>query len=166
MTATITQTGTASVTDTITITATQTITETITIISTDTITATQTITGTMTITATQTITATYTMTPTALPTQAPFSFKLITNYPNPFRENTYILYELGRSADIKVRIYTISGERTAEINGTGMRGKNRIRWNARNKNGKEVSSGVYIYSIEAISGDERAIAWSKLAVVR
>ena len=87
-------------------------------------------------------------------------------YPNPFEEWTRIVYEVSRWSEIEVRIWTISGERVREIRGEGKAGENEIEWDGKNKYGRRVASGIYLYSIEARSGGDRAKAWSKMAVIR
>ncbi|MCX8093618.1 MAG: T9SS type A sorting domain-containing protein, partial [Candidatus Goldbacteria bacterium] len=132
--------------------------------------------STMTITMTETITPsmtqTKTMTPSASPTitATPLEFYLILygNHPNPANEHTYIVYELGRKAEVEVKIYTISGEKIREIKGEGEVGRNSIMWDLKNRRGRDVSSGVYIYSIEAreeVEG-EMKVEWGKIAVIK
>lgn len=152
-----TTTNTSTASNTFTITNTTTVTATYT----QTFTATNTVTYTITNTPTDTMTPEPTLTPTP-----PFEFKLITNYPNPLSDFTYILFYLGREADVKVKIFTLSGENIAELKQQGQKGDNRLLWNARNRYGEKASSGVYIYSIEAVSGNDRAKIWSKLSVLR
>jgi len=158
-----TPTNTFTTTETPTPTNTLTITNTFSITNTFTNTFTFTETATHTFTTTPTITFTFTQTQTPTP---PFEFKLITNYPNPLADFTYILYYLGREADVKVKIFTISGENIAELRQQGQKGDNRLLWDAKNRYGEKASSGVYIYCIEAVSGNEKAKIWSKLSVLR
>ena len=106
---------------------------------------------------------TYTQVPTATPV---FEFKLKTNYPNPLKDMTYILYYLSREAVVKAKIFTLSGEEIIELRQNGLKGDNRLFWDAKNKYNEKASSGVYIYCIEAISGNDRAKEWSKLSVLR
>jgi len=165
------QTSTITETHTITETVTETVTKTITLTYTMTKTITATITQslTQTITFTFTITQTHSITPTIMltPTETPgLSIRIKTNYPNPFEEWTRIVYEVSRESEIEVRIWTISGERVREIRGEGKAGENEIEWDGRNRYGKRVASGIYLYCIEARSGGDRAKAWSKMAVIR
>ncbi len=109
---------------------------------------------------------TYTITPTKTEVPASFYFRLIANSPNPANNYTYIIYEIGIGAEVKVIIYTISGEKVTTLEQEGSQGRNRLRWNCKNFAGHDVASGVYIYRIEAVSGSNKAKAWSKLAVLR
>jgi len=125
---------------------------------------TQTITQTPTITETPEDIATPTATPKA--TEGAFYLKLVGNYPNPFKDETYIIYELGRTSDININIYTISGELAAALQETGYAGINSIRWDGRTKSQRETSSGIYVFIIEATSGSDKARIHSKCAVVK
>ena len=127
-----------------------------------------TITATNTITKTNTITPTFTQsfTPTITPTPASFYFKLITNYPNPAKDETNIIYEIGTPANVLVKIFTISGEKLVEISQKGNSGKNVLGWNLKNKYKKDVANGIYIFSIEATAGEEKKEEWGKIAVLR
>ena len=166
ITPTITETitSTSSVSTTYTQTITPTITETIT--TTQTLTITQTQTYTYTITETQTPPPTFTITPTPTITPGMFYLNLIANFPNPFKTGTNIVYELGRNADIVVKVFTISGEKVIELNEMGMQGRNSIYWNGRNESSQEAASGIYLYKIEAQADENRAEEWGKCAIVR
>ncbi len=157
-------TATSTVTPTITLTHTHTSTPTIT----PTITETETIEDTFTHTPTITETAVDTATPTATPTatEGEFYLKLIGNFPNPFKDETQIIYELGKTSEVKIRIYTISGELVTNLQETGNAGTNSIRWDGRTTSNREAASGVYIFIIEATAGDKRAREWGKCAVVK
>lgn len=164
-----TPTNTPTITETFTFTVTRTFTNTFTITQTYTLTFTPTVTFTSTNTFTNTIseTPTITLTYTAVPTATPvFEFKLKTNYPNPLKDFTYILYYLSRDANVVAKIFTISGEEITELKQNGIKGDNRLLWDAKNKFGKKASSGIYIYCIEAISGNDRAKEWSKMTILR
>ncbi len=121
ITPTMTYTSTFTFTGTYTITVTITESQTITPSFTSTISPT--VTMTLTITQTLTQTVTYTITPTVTEIPASFYFKLITNSPNPAKDYTYIIYELGMEAEVKVNIYTISGEKVTTLDQQGSAGK-------------------------------------------
>lgn len=81
----------------------------------------------------------------------PSAFSLDQNYPNPFNPTTNIVFRLPSSADVKLTIYNLLGQRVAVIldNKTQSAGKHTVQWDGRDEAGKRVSSGVYIYRIEA-----------------
>ncbi len=136
-----------------------------------TFTATSTFTGTATLTATYTftITRTATSTPTPLPTDTPLpelTIEIITNYPNPAKDETTIVFNLSRNADVNIKFFTVAGETVAIIKDIkGMEGENRVKWNLKNDYGEKVSAGVYIYKIEA-KADKIQFKFSKLSVLR
>ena len=81
-----------------------------------------------------------------LPTQ----FALENNYPNPFNPTTTIEYSLAKLTDVKVTIFNIRGQRVATlVNARQPQGAYRMEWNARDDYGNRVSSGMYLYRIEA-----------------
>ncbi|MFP4466025.1 MAG: T9SS type A sorting domain-containing protein [Candidatus Goldiibacteriota bacterium] len=91
----------------------------------------------------------------------------ITNYPNPFNEITTLVYTLTKSADVNIRFYTVSGEHVTTLeNIEGIKGTNKTQWNGENDFFEKLSSGIYIYKITAVSGDEKVFAFNKLAILR
>ena len=80
---------------------------------------------------------------------------LLPNYPNPFNPETWIPYQLSKSADVTLHIYAINGTlvRTLTLGHqpAGMY-QNRSRaayWDGRNAFGEPVASGVYFYTLTA-----------------
>ncbi len=157
---TLTVTPSLTVSPTETITDTYTITPTVT--QTNTLTITETITQTLTLIPTNTLTLTVTLTPESL------DLSLKGNFPNPFKFDTSIIYELSTNAEVEIKIFTLSGEiilRETQIQ--GIIGRNRYVWNGRNKDGAEVSSGIYIYKVIATTDrDERQEAMSRMVCVK
>ena len=77
--------------------------------------------------------------------ETPASYSLSQNYPNPFNPSTTINFTLPVNAKVKVTIYTLLGkEITTLVNKDLTSGSHNF-----NVNLKEVSSGVYFYTIEA-----------------
>ena len=71
------------------------------------------------------------------------------NYPNPFNGNTNFVFQLNNDSDIKLSIYDLNGKLIKEINKYRIRGLNELRWNGRNEMDQEISSGVYLYILNA-----------------
>ena len=93
--------------------------------------------------------------------------KPVTNYPNPFDGETTIVYTLTVAAKCKITFYTISGEKIGEIiNIAGQSGTNKQIWYGLNKSNKKLSSGVYIYRIDAVRTNEKQHCLSRLAIIR
>ena len=88
------------------------------------------------------------------------------NAPNPFNpdtEDTKICYYLEQDDDVKIRLFTLTGELVYSWeNISGREGLNQWPWNGRNEKGKIVENGGYICLIEA--GGEKQKC--KIAVLR
>jgi len=97
-------------------------------------------------------------TPTAVEpgsSDLPDAFTLFANYPNPFNLSTTICYSLPASADIRLSIYNLKGEKVRTlIHQHQSAGTFEISWNGRNDNNVHVPSGIYIYSMEINTGRE------------
>jgi hypothetical protein len=77
-------------------------------------------------------------------------FVLYNNYPNPFNPSTTIRYALPGQANITLKIYNILGQeiRTLE-NERQSAGVHSVVWDGRNNLNQAVSSGIYIYRLQA-----------------
>ncbi|MHB2149353.1 cytochrome c3 family protein [Calditrichota bacterium LG25] len=86
-------------------------------------------------------------TATALPglsTVIPSAFDLKQNFPNPFNPNTTIAFDLPQTAHVKLTIYSITGQKIAELLNQKMpAGKHQIEIH-----GQDFASGVYIYTLQ------------------
>jgi len=72
----------------------------------------------------------------------PENFSLMQNYPNPFNARTEIGFVLPKAGDVKVKIYSVTGQLVDEISGNFDAGYSAVNWDASN-----VSSGVYFYKV-------------------
>jgi hypothetical protein len=89
------------------------------------------------------------------------------NYPNPFSEITTIPYHLKIGASIKITVYTLSGKPVAILeNVNKSSGFYRTEWNGLDENNQRVPSGIYFYSIEAISSGSRCFLTKKMLIIR
>ena len=76
------------------------------------------------------------------------------NFPNPFNPETWIPYQLEKSADVSLQIYDTSGGivRTIDLGfksqGFYMTRSTAVYWDGRNNMGEQVASGVYFYSLQ------------------
>jgi hypothetical protein len=91
----------------------------------------------------------------AVVSDVPRSYGLSQNYPNPFNPETEIAYQIPQEGLVSIAIYNIHGQlvRTL-VNSHQVAGTHTVRWDGRNSDGYEVSSGVYLYRM--VSGDYRA----------
>tara|TARA_B100001027_G_scaffold183741_1_gene135629 strand:- start:154 stop:591 length:438 start_codon:yes stop_codon:yes gene_type:complete len=77
-------------------------------------------------------------------------YDLNDNYPNPFNPKTNITYRLQRDCLVGITIYDMRGNVIRQlVNEVQNSGFKTVEWNSTNNQGKEVSAGVYLYSIEA-----------------
>ncbi len=80
----------------------------------------------------------------------PMEYALTQNYPNPFNPTTQIQFSIPERADVTLTIYDITGrEVTQLVNESLGTGTYTATWDGRNANGQLVSSGVYLYRIQA-----------------
>ena len=80
----------------------------------------------------------------------PKEFALHNNYPNPFNPVTNIVYDIPEATDVTLEIYNVMGQRVRTLaQGNHEPGRYQIVWNATNDIGQALSSGMYIYRIQA-----------------
>ena len=76
---------------------------------------------------------------------APEDFSLYQNYPNPFNPTTVISYQLPVFSKVTLKVYDVLGREAATlVNEEQSPGRKEVLWNA-----KDLSSGVYIYKLQA-----------------
>ncbi len=72
----------------------------------------------------------------------------VVNYPNPFRDETEICFELSAPADVRVRIFSVAGRPVRELSAYGLpAGFHRLRWDGTDEYQEKVANGVYLYKI-------------------
>ncbi len=80
----------------------------------------------------------------------PDEFVLHENYPNPFRNETTIEYELPEATHVRIVVYNVLGQEVGVlVDEEQNAGRYDVSWDGRSITGTPVSSGVYIYRIEA-----------------
>jgi FlgD Ig-like domain len=77
--------------------------------------------------------------------QLPRKYKLEQNYPNPFNPSTVLKYDLSKAGMVHLNIYNILGELVSKVvNEFKPAGTHSVIWRAKDSNGNELPSGVYI----------------------
>ncbi|MBD3408800.1 MAG: T9SS type A sorting domain-containing protein, partial [Ignavibacteriales bacterium] len=77
--------------------------------------------------------------------EAPLTFALEQNFPNPFNPTTTIRYELAKDVNVKLVVYNSIGEQVATlVDGQQAAGRYDASFNASN-----FASGIYFYRLEA-----------------
>jgi hypothetical protein len=75
----------------------------------------------------------------------PTEFTLDQNYPNPFNPTTTIRFGLPESMDVRLEVYTVLGQRVMTL----VNENRTAGWHTVSFNGAGLSSGVYVYRIQA-----------------
>ena len=74
---------------------------------------------------------------------SPLQSVLHKNYPNPFKYQTVIMYDLPAASDVKLSVYSITGEKVATLVSERQKsGQYKYRWNAGN-----LANGLYYYRL-------------------
>jgi len=77
-------------------------------------------------------------------------FRLLPNYPNPFNATTRLQYTLPEATRVKLTIYNLNGTLVNTlVNGLQPAGFYGMEWDGRDQSGAMVSTGVYIYQLQA-----------------
>ena len=85
----------------------------------------------------------------------PTTTALLANFPNPFNPETWIPYQLSKSAKVTLTIYNMRGVVVRQLElghqSAGVyRSRSRaVHWDGRNMFGEKVAAGVYFYTLEA-----------------
>jgi len=76
--------------------------------------------------------------------------KLNNNYPNPFNPSTNISFTLSKPGRTTLNIYNMKGQLVNHLVNEDMNpGIHNVVWNGKDENGRNVSSGVYLYRLES-----------------
>ncbi|MDE0088702.1 MAG: T9SS type A sorting domain-containing protein [Candidatus Poribacteria bacterium] len=81
--------------------------------------------------------------------------QLLQNFPNPFNPETWIPFRLADKSHVTIRIYTSTGKLVRSLSpgimsaGDYSSHSQAVHWDGRNDAGEPVSSGVYLYTINA-----------------
>ncbi|MEM8484271.1 MAG: S8 family serine peptidase [Bacteroidota bacterium] len=81
---------------------------------------------------------------------APQESELYQNYPNPFNPQTTINFHISQPARVQVSVYDLTGTEIATLVDQDLEvGCYNTSWNGRDESGRTMSSGVYMYKIDA-----------------
>jgi hypothetical protein len=80
----------------------------------------------------------------------PLTFELSQNYPNPFNPSTVISYQIPQSEMVTLEIFNTLGQRVRTlVNENQESGRYEVQWDGKNNSGNSLSSGVYLYRLNA-----------------
>ncbi len=79
----------------------------------------------------------------------PKAAALSQNYPNPFNPSTTIRYQVAEQSHVSLKIYDVRGRLVQTlVNEVKDAGDYSIQWNGLESSGQQVSSGIYLYTME------------------
>jgi len=82
--------------------------------------------------------------------EAPASFDLQANYPNPFNAGTVISYSVPQRTPVKIIIYTVTGMKIRTLESADKApGTYSLTWDGSDDRGRAVASGIYFYTLRA-----------------
>ncbi len=88
--------------------------------------------------------------PVRLEVPLPSEYELLMNYPNPFNPETKITFRTREAGFVRVNIYNLQGQLVRQlVSGQYNPGTFSAIWNGKDDNGHAVTSGIYIYTMEA-----------------
>ncbi len=80
----------------------------------------------------------------------PEEFSVHQNFPNPFNPATEIRFALPKDSHVMITIYNTLGQQIGTlIDMQYLAGFHSVHWDGKDRNGSPVSSGVYLYQIQA-----------------
>jgi predicted CXXCH cytochrome family protein len=80
----------------------------------------------------------------------PETFALGQNYPNPFNPSTSVKYQVPQTSQVRIIVYNTLGVEVARlVDETLEAGYYTISWDGKDNLGKSVSTGIYLYKMEA-----------------
>ncbi len=93
----------------------------------------------------------------------PKEFALHQNYPNPFNPSTKIRYDVPKETRVTLIVYNVIGQEVAKlVDEVQSAGYKSVEWGTRATNGREISSGVYFYTMKA----DDFVVTRKLVLIR
>jgi len=79
-------------------------------------------------------------------------------YPNPFKSETDITFNIDEPAEVTIRIFTLSGRFVREISAPVEPAFAIVRWDGKDRRGTPVANGTYIVKIEARSSSGETVS--------
>jgi len=78
------------------------------------------------------------------------SFRLYHNYPNPFNPLTTIKFAIPSNTKVSLKVYNLRGQEIADlVNKEMSSGVHEINWDGKDRYGRIVADGVYLYQLNA-----------------
>jgi hypothetical protein len=78
------------------------------------------------------------------------SYRLHTNYPNPFNPATELQYDLPEPSEVDISVYNIQGQTVKVLyKDFQQAGSHTVRWDGKDENNRSLTSGLYICRMQA-----------------
>lgn len=84
----------------------------------------------------------------------PLAFALLGNHPNPFNPATVITFYSAHGGPGTLEIFDLTGRRHWHTGFTAPAGNHRLAWQARDLSGQPLPSGVYLYRVTMVEGQD------------
>jgi len=82
-----------------------------------------------------------------------FTYTLGDAYPNPFNPSTSIEFTINKTERVNLTVFNITGSKVKSlVDGTVKAGITVLKWDGMDEDGNTVSSGVYFYRLQTVSG--------------
>jgi Tol biopolymer transport system component len=94
-----------------------------------------------------------------------FQFISVRAYPNPATDKVSIDFKLTRSAEVTLRIYTLTGELVYDWTKSNI-AQGILDWECKNNSGNKIASGIYIYVLSARIFQTEIRSHGKIAIKR
>jgi len=92
----------------------------------------------------------------------PSKYLLAQNYPNPFNPSTIIKFGITELSNVKLTLYNLLGQKITElVNGEKSPGYYEVQFDA-----SKLSSGIYIYRLEASSKEKSFVQVKKMILMK
>jgi hypothetical protein len=102
-------------------------------------------------------------TPTEDEVMVELPLTLAQNYPNPFNPETAIKYNLPQAGSVSMQVFNLKGQLVKTlVKANKSAGDYVINWNGTDNNGKQVSTGVYYYTLS----DGKTQATRKMILIK
>ncbi|MEZ4699455.1 MAG: FlgD immunoglobulin-like domain containing protein [Rhodothermales bacterium] len=97
----------------------------------------------------------------------PEGYVLHTSYPNPFRSQTTVSYDVPEQAEVRVEIYNALGVSVRSLEeGAVSPGRHRMVWDARDDAGRQVASGLYVVKMVAVGREGPVTVTRAVTLIR
>lgn len=94
--------------------------------------------------------------PVTIERALPTDYALVQNYPNPFNPETVIEFQLPEESHVTLTIYNVLGQEIRRlVDDRKSGGYYKVIWDGTNEFGKDVSTGIYFFRLQA--GDFQSV---------